>query len=549
MGRAATWTILVAAVLLLSTLSTPSGRAQDAGDLCIVPLHDPTAPDIITGQPWRLLTGVATFPRSPLVALMPLNRDEVWTVTADRELAMLTEELSGARVAFPVKGWTNRFAFDVHGRQVIGVVMHGAGLWRLSDGESRFQPHLRSWWDQLGPIHAETLAYVPAWRATVLGGRNGLFLLRGDAAPVPLGAVAGQGFGEVTTVRVLAEPVGGIVFATMDGRRFIATGIGGPDSSQLLTPPAVSPGSGAADWRGSTLWDVTRLPESDRFLLQSLDRTDLLTLQSTGEGIRATVTAIEATPTDRHTVSAVTRMIAPTGDLIVVRLPPHLPRSGVPHRPADMPLLVQRRAREVLAARPPNLLLGTFVSRSGGPLERLLLPDGTPFPPLMRVQAVPGRRVALGQAEGHLWVFRGAEPPLRVSLPGGTEGVATVLVSPLLDRVLILAAGQLSELTRDFAVERVALPPAVEGSPNHTFSLTDMPAWDLALITLNGFVFALGREGGPRPVPGSDGYPRANSLRILPYQREVIFAHARGVAIIADARLSGEAACRPHVDR
>lgn len=515
-------TCLVAAVLLPGTHSAPARGAEpaSAADLCVVRVEDPAAAGSIEAeQPHRYLWGSYTFPGSPLIVLRPQRRGN-WTLSDDRRFVPLANGAPTPVPAFPTASAQNDFALEAHSGRVLGITS-GRGVWALPPGGERFAAHRPEQWPELSFLRTGTMAYVPAWRATVFGGAAGLFAARDDEPFAPVPGPDGFPLGDVT--RAVAVPGrGAAVVGTFYGRVGLVTGEGGPERVRWLFsyPPVTKPGMGGFGQGSDDVAEVLPLPRPDTFLVRGGRHAHVLALPS-GTGERAGEAAVEeverapsGTPFNEY------RKLAPgTGEYLVY---------------------VPVAQRERLPARAGLFRLeGTrFVPVPGG--------DAKTLGREARFFAVPSRGLVVARASGgRLFVYRdGALAPVPDSDAAGPHSWVHDL--PSIRRVLVNSHKGPFELTEDL---RLVPVPAPVPSPWVT-AVAEMPPSGVAAVVAHEGVFALGPEGGLAPVPGGEAAgSRVAKHVFLPSRSELLFTGDEGLFLLVDRRLSGADACTPPPQR
>lgn len=328
-------TCLVAAVLLPGTHSAPARGAEpaSAADLCVVRVEDPAAAGSIEAeQPHRYLWGSYTFPGSPLIVLRPQRRGN-WTLSDDRRFVPLANGAPTPVPAFPTASAQNDFALEAHSGRVLGITS-GRGVWALPPGGERFAAHRPEQWPELSFLRTGTMAYVPAWRATVFGGAAGLFAARDDEPFAPVPGPDGFPLGDVT--RAVAVPGrGAAVVGTFYGRVGLVTGEGGPERVRWLFsyPPVTKPGMGGFGQGSDDVAEVLPLPRPDTFLVRGGRHAHVLALPSgTGERAgEAAVEEVERAPSGTPSTSTASWRPAPAS---TSSTSPSRNASGSPHEPA-----------------------------------------------------------------------------------------------------------------------------------------------------------------------------------------------------------------------
>jgi len=488
LGRALAHHLLLA--LGIACLAPAFGRAHSAEDLCVVPVHDPADPSLVDRrEPWLFLRSrVETSADSPIVSIWPM-RGSVWTLTPDRRLQDLGRSISPPAPT------------------------------------SRVESTLRN---------PRSRAAVPAWQATLVGGGAGLFLVRDGIPAVALEVQPGTGFGDVGQVRTLPGESGAALVNTLDGRLYLLEGEGAPQRVRLIhtyrqnTPHHVMRGQ-ASDW----LRDVTTLSGDGRYLVVSTRRSDVLQWRP---GVEPVLMTVEMTP-DWALSGDVLRVGAPGNELLILRR-----RHDLDRRSSS--ILQSSSAESAVRRWLRSGELGVFVSRDGGAPERLIgYRTGEVLPWVITPAPTPG--FSYNTMRGGLLVFRPGEPVTQVDLPVPRTALVLTGMSEHLERMVLLADSRLFLLDRALRVSEVPLAEASDDPRSFDLRVIDMPEWDMAIVFLNGRPYALGRAGRLRMIRGAEQLRRSSMPHRLPYQREILFAHAEGISIIANARLSGEGACTP----
>ena len=497
-----------AAALVLGARPAPARGAEpaSAADLCVVRVEDPAAAGSIEAQqPHRYLWGSYTFPGSPLVVLRP-QRPGNWTLSGDRRFVPLAEGAPMPVPAFPTASAQNDFAVETHSGRVLGITS-GRGFWALPPGGGRFAAHRPEQWLELGFLRTGTMAYVPAWRATVFGGVAGLFAARGDDPIAPVPGPDGLPLGDVT--RALAVPGrGAAVFGTFDGRVGLVTGEHGPERMRWfsLHPAAAHQGPGYVT-------HVFPLPRPGAFLVRSQYKGHILWLppgaEATGE---ANLEEVERAPPGPP-FNEYRKLVPGTGEYLV-----YVPVAQRERLPARAGLFRLEGAR--------------FVPVPGGDAAALG-GNGT------RLYAVPSRGlVVASRTDGRLIVYRGgAIAPVQ---DGDAAGPNQVHDLPVVGRVVVTSLRGVFELTQDLRLVPVAAPVP---SPWIT-AVAEMPPSGVAAVVAHEGVFALGPEGGLAPVPGGEAaWSRVAKHVFLPSRSELLFTGHKGLFLLVDRRLSGADAC------
>ena len=472
----------------------------------MVRVEDPAAAGSIEAkQPHRYLWGSYTFPGSPLVVLRPQRRDN-WTLSDDRRFVPLAEGAPTPVPAFPTASAQNDFASEAHSGRVLGITS-GRGVWALPPGGGRFAAHRPEQWPELGPLRTGTMAYVPAWRATMFGGTGGLFVARDDDPIAPVLGPDGFPLGDVTRA-VTVPGLGAAVFGTFDGRVGLVTGEHGPERMRWFSShPA------AAHQDPGYVTHVFPLPRPGAFLVRSQYKGHILRLppgaEATGE---ATLEEVERAPPGPPFAGY--RQPAPsTGEYLV-----YVPVAQRERLPAGAGLFRLEGAR--------------FVPVPGGDAAALG-GNGT------RLYAVPSRGLVVGsRTDGRLFVYRGgAIAPVQ---DGDAAGPNQVHDLPVVGRVVVTSLRGVFELTQDLRLVPVAAPVL---SPWVT-AVVEMPPSGVAAVVSHEGVFALGPDGGLAPVPGGEvAWSRVAKHVFLPSRNELLFTGHEGLFLLVDRRLSGAEAC------
>jgi len=506
--------VAFAVVSLLGAHPAPARGAgpASAADLCVVRVEDTAAAGSIeVEQPFRYLFTARTFPGSPLVVLKPQRRG-IWTLSDDRRFVRITEGTPPRDPAFPTGSPLNDFAVEVHSGRVLGI-RDGRGVWALAPGGERFAAHRPEQWPELGFLR--TMAYVPAWGATVFGGVEGLFVARDDDPFVPVPGPDGDSPGGVT--RVVAVPGrGAALVGIASGRVGLVMGEHGPKRTRWLSPH-LSPTQrgGSQDHGPGYVTEVFPLPRPGAFLVSSQGRAHVLSLPPDAEESgEAAIEEVERAPPGEPSGSY--RRLAPgTGEYLV-----YIPVARREQIPAGAGLFRLEGTR--------------FVPVPGG--------DAATLGRSARFFAVPSRGLVVARAQnGRLFVYRdGALAPVADS--GGAGPYSEINDLPLVRRVLVHSLKGLFELTPDLRLVPVPAPvPSL-----YVEAVAEMPPSGVAAVIAQEGVFAIGPEGGLAPVPGGEAaWSRVAKHVFLPSRSELLFTGHKGLFLLVDRRLSGADACPP----
>lgn len=510
----------VAALLTTALLIAPPSAAAPslgpaaASDFCFVSVPDTGVPDEIeVRQSYRLLTSVLTFPGSPLIAIKPLNRRGLWTVSEDYRFVPLTEGSPPRELAFPDAAWTNQFATEHHSGRILGAGSIG-GLWALPPGAARFSRHDPPLSPPIQAIRGRTLRYVPEWRATVFGGPKGLFVARDDEPIAEVRAPDGRPVGDVTSTAIIPGR-GAFVFQVFEGQVGIVSGRLAPERVRWLFTYPQRPRAGGGEHRfegQDSVWTVLPMEQPDTYLVQGIQRAHVLHWPSGGE---PSVVEVERPPPFQQANDY--RRLAPgTRDYMVY---------------------VQAPQRDRLPSEAGLLRLdGTRFVRV--PWEGSVAPGPGEMP---GITEAPSRDLLfLSLRSGHLFAYRNralALVPDSVAILGAMTGVRDL---PTIGRVIVaLGRYELSHDLRLLPLSELPPPPALSNS-----GVFELPESGVAVVVRGSGFHVLGPEGGFTSIPGSETVgERPNSFRYLPSRREVLFASSQGLFMLVDRRLSGDTAC------
>lgn len=509
------WLAAFAAASMLGTHPAParSAQAASATDLCVVRVEDTAATGSVeAGQPYRYLSSSYSFPGSPFIALNPLNRSGLWTLSDDRRYVRMTEGTPPRDPDFPTASMQNDFAVEAHSGRVLGITS-GRGVWALTPGGERFAAHRPDQWTELGFLRTRTMAYVPGWRATVFGGAEGLFIARDDEPIAPVLGPNNRPLGDVT--RAVAVPGrGAAVIGTIDGRVGLVEGEHGPSRVQWLFsyPPITERGS--YQGQGSDyVSDVLPLPRSGEFLVRGGHHAHLLKLPSSvGATADATTEEVERAP--RGPPFTGYRQLAPdTGEYLA-----YVPVTQRERLPSEAGLF--------------RLESNRFVPVPGGDAAALGLQA--------RFFAVPSRGLVVVRAQdGRLFVYRDGALA-QVPGSGGVGPLSAVRDLRSVRRVLVQSSRGAFELTHDLRLVPVLAPV----TSLWVTAVVEMPPSGIAAVIAREGVFALGPEGDLVPVRGGEAARSRVVHRIfLPSRSELLFTGDEGLFLLLDRRLSGADAC------
>ncbi len=205
-----------------------------------------------------------------------------------------------------------------------------------------------------------------------------------------------------------------------------------------------------------------------------------------------------------------------------------------------MPIKNDKKIRQFLRA-----------TRSG--IERIKADSGLNLVLQSRIIDVPSRGIVILRGADQLYVYDGKNPAKPIS---GTHSrnrhyLPQIFELPGLDRVLLrrkLESGgdELLELTRQYELEPIPLPPELKGAKIRY--ITEMPLSDVAIMTTYKGIFAIKRSGRISSVRGHGATKDSiranlNLPRLLPQTNEILLNTAKGLFLVVDERISGQGAC------
>jgi hypothetical protein len=419
----------------------------------------------------------------------------------------------------PTGRWNIDSVVEAHSGRVLGV-SSGRGLWTLAPGAERFAAHRPEQWPELGALRARTIAHVPAWRATVFGGLNGLFVARDDDPIAPVPGPDSRPLGDVT--RAVAVPGrGAAVVGTINGGVWLVTGELGATRARWLFsyPPITAPGRGRfAQGQGSdSVAEVLPLPGPGMFLIRGGRHAHVLTLPSSGGAAGdATIEEVERAPSGPPFNEY--RKLAPgTGEYLV-----YVPVAQRERLPSRAGLFRLEGAR--------------FVPVPGG--------DAAALGHEARFFAVPSRGLVVGLArphDGRLFAYRdGALAPVPDSNGAGPTGWVHDL--PAVRRVVVRSHRGVFELTQDLRLVPILAPVPL----SWIAAVAEMSPLGVAAVIAHEGVFTLGPEGALAPVPGGEAAGSLVARHVfLPSRNELLYTGDEGLFLLVDRRRSGPDACAP----
>lgn len=509
-------------IALVLAFAGGASVAGEAEHLCLVAVKDGAPTEADLGQSWRMVSTLKIHRPSPYPIINPLNRDGIWTISAERRFVPYPDE-------FPSNSILQTIVEETHSGRVLGFSHRTRLLYVLSPSSGRFQSFDPRGVAEIGAVN--TVVYIARWRGILIGTNKGLFLLQEDTI-TPVEGVGPVAFGEIHRIfdlpsyGAVALAVGNdghVVVRTDAGRAFQVADLTRRHESGFRRSWSylIEAFGGESDW-GARVNDhvigVFELGSSDGIVILSIASTLRVPMEPWGNGYLPGAASLLDWQEDSDEFEF-RRHIGTIGEFVLYRRSLDRSDAGEP---------------------------GLFRVGSTG-MEPVSGEQPATSEPHRFIYEVPSRRLAVFTGMDRLYAFDGGNHLVPISGSRFDEiGLwPRIYDLPNIGRVIVTTVDGLFELTPSNAISPLPPPAGSEGISYEW--IIEMPASDVAIVFTDRGIFALERAGGLTPVPGGElirstvsGRSRAG---IIPQREELFFVGRDALYLIIDRRIAGPEAC------